>query len=129
MLPKKQNDSQEHLSEEFVLTAINIWRTTIEDWITLGNVHIVHYENILQNKMREIRNIMNFLHIPVQNWRQHCVKHSTFDMYQRKNGTQPVRSPYSKSLKRYIWKNIYMINDMLVKYGHEHLPFDKYTIP
>ena len=86
MEPREETDEPVNLtniSENFTLDALNIWRTTIEDWITLGTVHIVHYENVLEDRMLEIRKIMDFLSIPIQDWRLPCVKYCNFDMYLR----------------------------------------------
>ena len=120
-----------HNFERFTLENVNIWRTTIEDWITLGEVHVVHYENVLENRMTEIEKILNFLQITIQKWRLSCVKFCNLDMYLRKNGThtQFEVSPYSRLLKNVIWKNILDVNEMLVSYGHDGLPLDKYIIP
>ena len=118
-----------YISERFTLKSLYIWRTTIEDWITLGKVHIVHYENVLEKRIVELRKILNFLDIPIQNWRLNCVKYCNVDMYLRKNGTTPEKSPYSRFLKNHIWKNIFEVNDMLIRNGHEQLPLDKYTVP
>ena len=81
--------------------------------------------------MKEIEKILNFLQITVQKWRLSCVKFCNLDMYLRKNGThiQFEISPYSRLLKNVIWKNILDVNEMLVSYGHDGLPLDKYIIP
>ena len=118
-----------NITEKFTVEALYIWKTAIEDWISLGKVHIVHYENVLERRIVEIRKILNFLDIPIQNWRLDCVKYCNVDMYLRKNRKKPKTSPYSRFLKNLIWKNINEVNDMLTRNGHEQLPLDKYTVP
>ena len=122
-----------HLSfynfERFTLENLNIWKTTIEDWITVGEVHVVHYENVLEERMMEIEKILQFLQITIQEWRLSCVKYCSMDMYLRKNGTQSESSPFSNWLKVHVWETILEVNDMLINHGHESLPLDKYTLP
>ena len=95
----------------------------------MGEVHVVHFENVLEERMVEIEKILQFLQITIQEWRLSCVKYCSMDMYLRKNGTQSVTSPYSNWLKVHVWETILEVNDMLINHGHESLTLDKYTLP
>ena len=115
--------------ERFVLENINIWRTVIEDWVRVGDVLVVHYENILQNRTTELRKILNFIDVEVDEKRMKCVEYCKNDMYKRKVATSDQSSPpYTDFLRNEVDKSIRYIDDLLVEFEQESLPFEKYNI-
>ena len=57
------------------------FRTVIEDWVRLGNIHVVHFENVLSNRVKELRRILDFLDIKIDQRRNLPEIVSTFGGY------------------------------------------------
>ena len=114
--------------DEFVFENVKSWRIIIEDWVSVGDVHIVNFENILDNRIEEITKILQFLDIDIEPWRLSCVQYCQFDMYLRKNNTQKKDSSlFSEKAKELVSKNIIEINSWLANMNIESLPLQKYT--
>ena len=79
--------------ERFVLENIHIWRTIIEDWVRVGDILVVHYENILQDRNTELNKILRFLGVEIDETRMKCVNYCDNDMYKRKVTTADQSSP------------------------------------
>ena len=113
--------------ERFVLENINIWKTVIEDWVRVGDILVVHYENILQNRTTEITRILNFLDVEIDETRMKCVEYCKDDMYKRKVATTDQSPPpYTEVLKKEVDINIRYIDNLLVEFKHPSLPVEKY---
>ena len=61
-------------TEEFEVFAYNHvekWRQIVEDWVTVGNVHVVHFEHVLEDKIGEVEWVgwadTNYL-VPISMW-------------------------------------------------------------
>ena len=113
--------------EKFALENIDKWTTLIEDWVILGDVLVVHFENVVSDRMAEIERILEFLKIKKNEERLACLKYCNVDMYKRKS-TKFSQSPFTDNLKTTINKSIAKVNKMLLKYGHSGIPYDKYGI-
>ncbi len=114
--------------ERFVLENIHIWRTVIEDWVRVGDILVVHYENILEDRTTELKKILNFLDVEVNETRIKCVEYCKNDMYKRKMTTTDQSSPpYTDFLRKEVDKSMQYIDDLLVEFEHESLPFVKYN--
>ena len=118
----------EGAEEEFVRECINVWRAVAEDWVRLGDIHVVHYENVLTKRVDELSRILNFLGLEIDQKRMSCVEFCENDMYKRKAENQSF-SPlqFTEVMKKEIVKNILYIDALLQKYGHEGIPFDLYS--
>ena len=115
--------------ERFVLENIHIWTTVIEDWVRVGDILVVHYENILEDRTTELKKILNFLDVEVNETRIKCVEYCKNDMYKRKVTTINQSSPpYTDFLRKEIDKSMQYIDDLLVEFEHESLPFVKYNV-
>ena len=100
----------------------------IEDWVVLGNVTVVHFENVLTNKTGEIIRIMEFLELNIDADRIQCGAHYSFDMYQRIHQSLET-SPFTDKIRRIVNQSILSVDRTLTQYGHTGIPFDKYSIP
>ena len=114
--------------ERFVLQNILSWRTMIEDWVVLGNVTVVHFENVLANKTREIMKVLEFLELDIASDRIQCVAYYNFDIYQRKHHSLET-SPFTENIRRIVNQSILSVDRTLTEYGHAGIPFEKYSIP
>ena len=114
--------------ERFVLQNILSWRDSIEDWVVLGNVTVIHFENVLINKTREITKVLKFLELNIDPDRIQCVAHYNFDIYQRKHPSLET-SPFTEKIRRIVNESIISVNKTLTQYGHAGIPFEKYSIP
>ena len=114
--------------ERFVLQNIISWRTSIEDWVVLGNVTVIHFENVLTNKTREIIKVLKFLELNMDSDRLHCMAFYNFDMYQRKHQSLE-KSPFTDKIRRIVNDSILSVDRILTQYGHAGIPFENYSIP
>ena len=114
--------------ERFVLQNILSWRASIEDWVVVGNVTVIHFENVLANKTREIMKVLEFLELDIASDRIQCVAHYNFDIYQRKHHSLET-SPFTENIRRIVNQSILSVDRTLTEYGHAGIPFEKYSIP
>ena len=112
--------------EEFVRECINIWRAVTEDWVRLGDIHVVHYENVLRKRADELSSILTFLGLEIDQRRMSCVEFCQNDMYKRKAETFS-QLEFTEDMKTDIVKNILYIDALLQKFGHDGIPFDLYS--
>ena len=130
--------------EEFVRECINIWRfineyifhilfinfrrSIAEDWVRLGDIHVVHYEKVLRERVDVLSGILDFLDLKIDQNRMSCVEILENDMYKRKTGNQSF-SPleFTDVMRTEIVENILYIDALLQKYGHERIPLDLYS--
>ena len=108
--------------ESFSLEQIENWRDIIVDWVSLGKVLVVFYENLVKEKMSELKRIFAFLEIPIIEWRFHCISHAPLDFYKRQNQVQLKKQLFSEKLNRKISATVNELNNILTSYGHESLP-------
>ena len=114
--------------ERFVLENVHSWRLIIQDWVVIGNVTVIHFEDVLSNKTREIEKVLEFLELNIDPSRLECVKYCRFDMFQRSH-QRLEPSPYSENLRRIVTESIMAVDAILTQYGHAGIPFEKYSIP
>ena len=59
-----------------------------------------------------------------------CVEFCENDMYKRKVDTKLdlLSPPFTDYLKKEVDNNLMYINDLLLQFGHEGIPFEKYEI-
>ena len=93
----------------------------------LGDIHVVHYEKVLRERVDVLSGIINFLGLEIDQRRMSCVEFCDNDMYKRKPDDHSL-SPleFTEVMKTEIIKNIIYIDALLQQYGHERIPFDLY---
>ena len=65
--------------------------------MSLGDIHVVHYEKVLRNRVDELSKILNFFGLEIDQKRMSCVEYCENDMYKRKE-TFCTSMHYCKSL-------------------------------
>ena len=77
--------------EEFLYSGALRWFEVIEDWIIFGkDVHFIFYENVLKNPPEEMRKLMNYLGLPVDEDRLSCLAKDFIGQFYRKKQQQAV---------------------------------------
>ena len=128
---QRQEDSELFSGEKFEKFAVeNLkkWQTLIEDWVVLGEVQVVHFENLVTSRIAEVKKILNFLKIQEDEQRLKCLQFCNVDLYKRKPKAAE-KSPFNENLKNKVWESIRKVNSLLLKYGHEGIPYEKYDDP
>ena len=113
--------------EKFVINHIKVWKEIVEDWIYLGEVLVVHYEEVVDDKMAEVERILRFLNLDIDRRRMECLKYANLDFY-RRNTPKLRNNPYTEQLSNIIKKNIDSVNNILVRFGHRGIPYSKYKM-
>ena len=89
------------------------------------NLHVVHYENLVNNWESEIKDILKFLNIEFDNTRFHCTK-----IDQQKRSTRMKyklsKNPYNERVTKKIEDAMNSANSVLVTYGYQQLPVHLY---
>ena len=116
-----------HKFRNFAAKSILKWRKIIEDWIILGDVIVVHFEDLSDDKIREMKRILEFLHVSPDPHRLTCLKFSTVDIFKRKSKPLP-RNPFSEDLSVNIRQHIDYVDSLLLELGHPGIPYNKYKI-
>ena len=103
-------------------------RSIAEDWVRLGDIHVVHYEKVLRKRVDVLNGVLNFLGLEIDQKRMSCVEFLEDDMYKRKAGNKSF-SPleFTDVMRTEIVENILYVDALLQRYGHERIPFDLYS--
>ena len=95
----------------------------------VGDILVVHYENILQDRITELKKILRFLGVEIDETRMKCVKYCKNDMYKRKVTTADQSSPpYTDFLRKEVNRSIQYIDGLLLEFKHGSLPLELYRI-
>ena len=113
------------LFEKYAYNAIRKWRALVEDWVTVGEVLVVHYEEIIEDKKAEVERIIKHLDIEIDTRRVKCLVYTDLDLFKRR-ASKMTHSPYSRPLADFILDNIRVVDKLLVKMGHKGIPYEKY---
>ena len=103
------------------------WRKIIEDWVILGDIIVVHYEDLQDDKMIEMKRILEFLGVEPDQRRLTCLKYSTVDIFKRRRKQMPG-NPFSGNLSKTIRKHIDQMDKLLQEFGHPGIPYNKYSV-
>ena len=112
---------------KFAAKSILKWKNIIEDWVILGDVIVVHYEDIFSDKIKQMERILEFLQFQTDTRRLNCLRFSTVDIFKRKSNSLPG-NPFSGSLSADIKKHIEQVDTLLLESGHPGIPYNKYKL-
>ena len=96
----------------------------IEDWVILGNILVVHYEDVVEDKMKEMKRILEFLNVEPEEKRLSCLQKSNVNIFKRKQH-KLNSNPFHGSLSKAIKFHIDYVNDLLLKLRHPTVPYIK----
>ncbi|XP_070561287.1 sialate:O-sulfotransferase 1-like isoform X1 [Ptychodera flava] len=106
---------QMHLFERFA-----------NNWLELGiPVHVVFYENIQENAVREMKRIVKFVNLTVDENRMVCVRKNTEGNYHRQYSSKAklYEEILSPEIKRYSQMVMERVSVSLVKHGQNPVPW------
>ena len=87
---------------------------------------MVHFEDVASDRITEVERILGFLDIEKDEDRLACLQYCNVDMYQRKS-KKLERSPFTDKLRIVIDDSISKVDNILVQYGHQGIPYIKYS--
>lgn len=102
------------------------------NWTLYSNpqqVLVIHYENVKHNLLPEMRKILNFLNLPVDELRLQCLEKYKNGLFRRNKVTQESNNviAFSLQIRSSMDKLIDHVNQhIMIKRGYEALPLDKY---
>ena len=111
----------------FAAKSILKWRKIIDDWVILGDTLVIHYEDVQEDKMREIRRLLRFLSVEPDKDRLACLQYSKVDIFKRKRSKLHT-SPYTPELLLTIKSQIDQVDSLLIRFGHPGIPYNKYKL-
>ena len=112
---------------KFAAKSIKKWKNIIEDWVILGNIIVVHHEDVISDKMEQMQRILDFLEVDPEQQRLACLKFSNVDIFKRKS--KPLqRNPFAGELSKRIRQHIDQVDTLLIEFGHPRIPYNKYKI-
>ena len=107
--------------EIYAVKYVQVWREIIEDWVTLGELLVVHFEDVVDNKVSEVKRMLEFLRITPDKRRMDCMEFARLDFFKRESA-KPRQDLYSERLVNIFKENIEIVNKLLDKFGHKKLP-------
>lgn len=118
---------------DFVTLKTRLWRDFYIDWLTMSkpeNMHVTYYEDLKTDPVEEMKKILHYLHLPVDNSRLQCVGLNTDGLFKRKPSKNvPLDfNPFTRELKDIVYKAINEVNLVLNQTGKEGLPLDQYEL-
>ncbi|XP_070539343.1 sialate:O-sulfotransferase 1-like [Ptychodera flava] len=105
---------------------VHFYENFVNNWIGLGKpILVLHYENIKEDAVREIRRVVKFLNLTVDEERMECVRRNTEGNYHRKYGdkAQLYRDVLPPPIKRYAQLVMERVSDFLVEHGQDPVPW------
>ena len=128
---KYQGDDERRINakefEKVALKHIAVWRELIENWVKLGEVIVVHFEDVVDDKVAEVERILKYLNFAPGKRRLECMKYARLDFY-RRHGKKMKQKLYTEQLENIFWTNIANVNSLLLQYGHRGIPYSKYKL-
>ena len=111
---------------QFVMHGISRWREIIQDWLSLGQeIYLIFYENLRDEPVEEIRKLLIYLNIPVNEGRLDCIRRHSSGSFHRTVHQQ--ESPFTEEQDKLIREAIAVANSMIKQKTGMELPLAKYT--
>ncbi|XP_070539287.1 sialate:O-sulfotransferase 1-like isoform X2 [Ptychodera flava] len=105
---------------------VHLYERFVNNWIGIGKpILVVHYENIKEDAVRELRRVVKFLNLTVDNERLECVRGNIEGNYHRKysDKSQLYRDVLPPPIKRYAQMVMERVSDFLVEHGQDPVPW------
>ena len=112
--------------QDFASKEADRWFEVVRNWLILGQqVHVVFYEELVNNLEIELKNIVLFLKLKIDHERFGCIMKSKFESNKRKK-SKLLTNPFSNANILKINNILNMTNDLLTNQGHKTLPLNLY---
>ena len=111
--------------KDFVFTGASRWFELIDDWIIMGkDVYFIFYEDLAQDPVKEMRKLMAYLGLPVDEGRLSCISQHLSGSFHRTvhQATDPFTPDHHMMIRTVIEKADKMVKE---KTG-ENLPLENY---
>ena len=91
-------------------------------------VLVVHYENVKHNLIHEMRRILAFFHLPIDEDRLQCLAQNKDGLFQRDPSKAPEVVPFNVEMRAEMDRLIDHVNQkILIKRGYDPMPLDLYS--
>ncbi|XP_037073813.1 WSC domain-containing protein 1-like [Pollicipes pollicipes] len=114
---------------DFAAYHANHWYKLNRQWVERTNMtHVVIYEHLTTNTMRELQGMLQFLDVQPDPDRMECVRrHLEGRAHNKKHDIVPNHTVYPLHLRGLVWSYIHQLNWVLKTRGYKPLPLDLYT--
>ena len=115
------------LFRDFVKVEIGLWEEIYVDFLSYGtHIMAVHYELFKLDPMKGLKQIHQFLGVPINPERMQCIEERPSTKYKRKH--QSYTNPYDKDLTALVEASITKVQKLLLKRNLEPLPLPLYKL-
>ncbi|XP_021954416.1 WSC domain-containing protein 1 [Folsomia candida] len=112
----------------FLLHSTRDWLILAKSWIESPvDLLVIHYENLVSSTVKEVRKIVKFLSLDDSRMDSECFLKSVEGSFHRKPPVWKINSPPPPKARLIIDNGINYLNQLLLKYGKEQIPLDKYS--
>ena len=96
------------------------------DWLSLcPRLLVVHYENFLEDRVRELGKIHRFLNFPADEKRLKCIALHESQTFRRKHKNKVPSDAFSSDLIEEVDRGIMRVQKVLRRRGLEPMPLEK----
>ena len=111
---------------KFVIRDIEFWLETIEDWVKMSDeLHVVFYEELVDNTDKELRKLLEFLDVDVDETRMRCINKNDLSALKRVK-TEKLDVHFTKHQRNIIDKHIDEANKVVKRNTGRRLPLHLY---
>ena len=112
--------------KKFVIRDIEFWLETIEDWVKMSDeLHVVFYEELVDNTDKELRKLLEFLDVDVDETRMRCINKNDLSVLKRVQ-TEKLDVHFTKHQRNIIDKHIDEANKVVKRNTGRRLPLHLY---
>ena len=117
-------------SKQFVAWARNeimAWLKIITDWVDNSvDLHYIFYENVKENPMKELRVLLKYLNVSIDESRLACIRKHDSEEFHRPQTDIDMMKSFPKELIELINRTIIEADKLIFSKLGRHLPLDKY---
>jgi hypothetical protein len=118
---------QSLMFRDFVFTGASRWFELIKDWLRLGeDVYMIFYEDMVQDPVRELRKLMEYLGLTVDEGRLSCISEHLAGTFHRP--VHQLTDPFSADHHIIIDNLIEKAGKIVKEKTGKNLPTDKYDV-
>lgn len=117
--------------EKYVTVQTGKWLDMATNWTihsTSQKVLVVHYENVKHDLIHEMRRILTFFHLPIDEDRLQCLAENKDGLFQREPSKTPEVVPFKMEMRKEMDRLIDHVNQkILIQRGFDPMPLDLYN--